>query len=517
MPRALSATLVASAAVAAAASAGAAAAATATLTIDVDHPLPAVEAGWPGVNIDTASLHNGIDLTDGYLRTLTKQLVDAGGVGGGGAPLLLRIGGTASNAMVYVPGDAPGHGDTVTDATLRGVDAFATAAGARVLFGLPYQRGRDGTWDPNENATALWASVASLGLQSFWGWSLGNELIGGAGVNSSVYGADYARFRAYVTAHAPGWAQAVFGPSAPGYPGAPVLSPFVDAAVAGGLTQDGGGWSFHAYAFKNCSLAVYTNKAAIEHIDYYLTSYSSLRDAIAPGVPLYLEEFATQAGGGCDGLSNRFVAGFFYVHALNLAGQRGIARVTRQDLIGWSFSSGVSHYPLAGPPGWVNASRDGLPTPHPDYFTTLLWRQLVGATPLPSTLAAGPSVNASLGLHAWCANDANAAALGYPAGSVAVAYINVGADDVALGLGGGLPASPRLEWLLTPPGGDLTADGVLLNGAPLGVDGGGAITLPVAGRAVQPGGPAPVLPAGSYGFLLLPGAGASAGCSGKAQ
>jgi hypothetical protein len=40
-------------------------------------------------------------------------------------------------------------------------------------------------------------------------------------------------------------------------------------------------------------------------MDYYYSSYVALRDAVAPGLPLYLEEFATQAGGGCDGLSNR--------------------------------------------------------------------------------------------------------------------------------------------------------------------------------------------------------------------
>ena len=111
----------------------------------------------------------------------------------------------------------------------------------------------------------------------------------------------------------------------------------------------------------------------------YMNDYISLSARVAPGLPLYLEEFATQAGGGCDGLSNRFVSGFWFLHTLGLAAERGIARVTRQDFVGWSFASGVSHYPLAGPPGWVSSAANGPPTPHPDYFSTVLFRQLVGA------------------------------------------------------------------------------------------------------------------------------------------
>ena len=73
----------------------------------------------------------------------------------------------------------------------------------------------------------------------------------------------------------------------------------------------------------------------------------------------YLEEMATQAGGGCDGLSNRFVSGFWFLHSLAQAGEFNVARVTRQDLAGWSFTSGVSHYPLTGSPGESASGGDG--------------------------------------------------------------------------------------------------------------------------------------------------------------
>lgn len=244
----------------------------------------------------------------------------------------------------------------------------------------------------------------------------------------------------------------------------------------------------------------------MERMDYYLSSYAGLR-VLAPGLPLYLEEFATQAGGGCDGLSNRFVSVLWYVHTLGLAGKRGIARVTRQDLVGWSFSSGVSRYTLLGPPGWVSTAADGLPTPHPDFFATALWRQLVGPAALSAEVAASPDVNATLGVHAWCAG----ADAGAPDGAVVLTFIHTGTAPLPLALGEGLAATPRIEWVLTPPGGNLTADAVLLNGEPLAVGPDGALpAVPVPGAGVPAGGAPIVLPPTSAGFLLLPNAGAQA-------
>lgn len=150
-----------------------------------------------------------------------------------------------------------------------------------------------------------------------------------------------------------------------------------------------------------------------------------------------------------------------------------------------------------------------MPTPHPDFFTALLWRQIVGAAPLASTLAAAPSVNATLGAYAWCAAPSAG-----PPGSVAVAYINLAADAVALSVEGVASSSPRLQYVLTAPGGNLTADAVLLNGAPLGVDGAGRLPAqPIPGAPVAAPGPLS-LPPFSYGFFVLTGADAGA-CGGR--
>jgi hypothetical protein len=251
---------------------------------------------------------------------------------------------------------------------------------------------------------------------------------------------------------------------------------------------------------------------------YYYGSYASLRDALAPGLALINEEAATQAGGGCEGLSDRFVSGFWWVHTLGLAASAGITRVHRQDVAGFSFNGRPSHYQLAGAAGWVNASSSGPLVPHPDWFATVLHKQLVGNAVLAATLGASPSVNASVAVHAWCTAEAS----GAPSGAVTLSYVNMGPDTVLLQLMTGPELPPRLEYFVEAAGSApytrtaqpppwLTADAILLNGAPLVVDGRGRLpTYPIPGRAVPSGAPTPELPPWSYGFIVLPNAEAAA-------
>lgn len=87
---------------------------------------------------------------------------------------------------------------------------------------------------------------------------------------------------------------------------------------------------------------------------------------------LVLEETATSPLGGCIGLSDRFIAGFYWLHALGMVGEAGFQQVNRQDLVGYSFTARPSQYALVGQPGWVNGA--GLLQPHPDYFTVRMPR-----------------------------------------------------------------------------------------------------------------------------------------------
>ena len=509
----------------------AAALANVAVSIDVDSPIQILRPGWLGTNIDTGSLTNHIDLTDPYLNTLARQI----GAANSNDVWSLRVGGSAANGIVYEPNGTPGrgpHGSTViTDGTLQALNAFAANANARIIFCVPYQT-TNGKWDPSITALPLWGAVGRMNLTSFWGWSLGNEIIGKAGFNNAQYAADYLAFAAAAQASAPAWAQALFGPSAPGFDAGPVVLGDFMNTTHGIYGPTHGAISLHAYAIQdNCTLAAYMNRTWLNHIDYYYAAFTSTRDVYAPGVDLYLEEMAAEAGGGCEGLSNRYVSGFFYVHALGMAAERGIQLVTRQDLVGWSFTSGVSHYTLAGPAGWSNSRANGLPTPHPDYFTHLLWRQLVGRTVLNATLISGShssssrpnfevdvkdDTSADVAVHAFCASSAKSSSSGSSSGAVVLAYINLGDSAVSVALqsasSGRAPIAdtPRIEYLLTATASNMTADALLLNGAPLAVDGNGRLAQPIPGAPVPAGGSQLSLPPQSYGLVVLPQAGAPA-------
>jgi hypothetical protein len=70
-----------------------------------------------------------------------------------------------------------------------------------------------------------------------------------------------------------------------------------------------------------------------------------------------------RTGAGCENITDRYVDGFFWLNILGAVASTGFDRLHRQDIAGWSFTGGMSHYQLAGPPGWVEGS--ALMTPHP--------------------------------------------------------------------------------------------------------------------------------------------------------
>jgi len=217
-------------------------------------------------------------------------------------------------------------------------------------------------------------------------------------------------------------------------------------------------------------------------------------DSIAPGVLLALEESACAPLGGHDGICNRFIDGFYFIHVLTAAAETGCHILHRQDVVGWSFTGLGSGYTLSGPPGWVNASLDGELNPHPDWFTMVLFKQLVGFMPLGDVVLSGNGAEIDdLDPHVWC---------GSKKGTVVFVYANTHGSEIHLTSVSGLMLTPRTEYFLTAP--ELTADEIHLNGK----------KMTVGNDAMLPEYPIPgnqatttplVLPANSYGFVVFSG------------
>jgi len=215
-------------------------------------------------------------------------------------------------------------------------------------------------------------------------------------------------------------------------------------------------------------------------------------DAIAPGVLLALEESACAPLGGHNGVCNRFIDGYYYIHTLAAAAETGCHIFHRQDIVGWSFTGLGSGYTLAGAPGWVNASIDGELDPHPDWFTVVLFKQLVGFMPLGNVSLAGDVAEIDdVDPHVWC---------GAKKGTVVLIYSSAHATPINLTGINGINISPRTEYFLTAP--SLTADEIWLNGKQMTVGTDAMLPqYPVPGNVATT---TPiVLPPNSYGYVVF--------------
>jgi hypothetical protein len=233
-----------------------------------------------------------------------------------------------------------------------------------------------------------------------------------------------------------------------------------------------------------------------------LANVSAISATVAPNMLLVLEEVAGSSGGGCDNVTDRFVAGFAWLPTLATVGASGFDRVHRQDIAGWSFAFGKSNYMLVGPPGWVNGSAELL-TPHPDYFTTLLWKQLVGRRVLVTGLTGDAD---SFFASAWCAS---ARAPYGDGGSVVVAWTNSASTLTTVALPRALARAAATSFLLSgspsPAGdaGDLVSDEVWLNGQQLVINDDGTLPAYPFDGATQPPAATVDVPPYSYGFLVF--------------
>ena len=233
---------------------------------------------------------------------------------------------------------------------------------------------------------------------------------------------------------------------------------------------------------------------------------------------------------GCANITDRFAGGFVHLHTIALGAAHHFDRIHRQDLVGWSFVTRASNYQLMGPPGWVNSTTTGGGplTPHPDYFTSLLWKQNVGDGDTDGTLrvlnASSIPARPDFALHVFCASRR------VSDGGAQIVYLNSGPDDIPIALArqGNTSYSEFLltataseyaafverrasrRWLqraadtgtAPPPPASLFSDTAYLNGVALAVDASG--TLPpgsLAGKDMPPGWM--VAPPYSYGFFTV--------------
>lgn len=241
----------------------------------------------------------------------------------------------------------------------------------------------------------------------------------------------------------------------------------------------------------------------------YESTMRALRDSYAPGKPLIMGETASYWAGGVANASNRYVSGFWYLQQSGYLAARGYWVQIRQDIAGGDYGL----LDLVQPNGDPNGPVAGF-LPNPDYWTSILWKMLVGPRVLRTNALDGDPESSGVWGWAFCTA---AHAPGAAPGDVTLIISNlntapVDVQTVMSGGAGGNAAVTRAEYLLLPPAGadPLLSQDVCLNHAPAPLRLQPDLSLPPLPATLADGSTAVHMPPLSYGFYHLRGAGVAA-------
>lgn len=430
------------------------------------------------------------DLVPGGGRTVAAYDFDRPGLVqlvGALAPAYLRIGGTASDQVYYDLGDRPspalpeGYRYRLTRTQWDAINRFAIACGLEVVFTLNAGRGPRGSgraWTP-DNAAALIAYTVGQGYPVAM-WALGNEpnffpFAHGLPIWAGQLAADYATLRRLLDDLAPD--ARLGGPSSPYWPVVGEMLPFLGSFLrrAGGLLDV---VTWHYYPQQSRRSPVATRRASARHAlsPRFLDTFAdcarrveAARNRHAPHAEIWLEETGNAQCGGEPGLSDRFIAGFWWLDQLGQAARRGHQVVIRQNLSGADY-------------GLLD---DASLTPNPDYWSSLLWRRLMGRA-----VFAAEAMESDPACRVFAHDTPDMPGLR------TVLALNLSRErGLQLQFADGLAATAF--YLVTAD--DLLGKAISINGSRPTVDAAGRPTLPPSLRPSEP----VELPPASYAFVVL--------------
>jgi heparanase len=362
-------------------------------------PNPSGPSGVP----DLYAYRPPIDLANPKLRKLAAAL----------GPAYLRVSGTWANSTYFAdaehaPSPPPGFKDVLSRPQWKGVVDFAAAVDAKIVTSMaisPGARDAAGVWTP-EQAERLIEFTRSIG-GGIAAAEFMNEpaiaAIGGApkGYDAAAYTRDFKLFERFARQAVPD--MVILGP------GSGDETAASDAAARDGsegaiasrdvLQQTGRDidvLSYHHYGAlsQRCTGVAGTRQSSLEEqalsehwlasTDRVLAFYKTLRDAFAPGKPVWLTETAEAACGG-NPQAATFLDTFRYLDQLGRLARAGVQVVMHNTLA-------ASDYGLLD---------ETTLTPRPNYWGALLWRKLVGAT----VLDPGVPIAVSQHVYSHCQRD----------------------------------------------------------------------------------------------------------------
>ncbi|XP_078668078.1 heparanase-like isoform X2 [Branchiostoma floridae x Branchiostoma belcheri] len=510
-----------------------------------------VRTDAPAAAHDTDRRFLSLALPIQFVRTGKHQLLRSQRfqtLAAGLAPAFLRLGGTAEDFLIFEPteediaklasgpeldlcalnkndstykweglgiGANETEGKVFKNFTMSEVEwdhlnSFTRCVGYDFIFGLNVLLRSGARWD-SSNAQLLLNYTAARGFKV--NWELGNEpnhfqKMSNRTINATTLGRDFRQLRSLLSSSPALKNSILAGPDTtrPKNKTLRFLKRFLQVAAS---VLDAVTWHQYYIDGSTAVLDNFTDPTLLDMLGRQITAVNRVVNTTAPGLPVWLGETSSAWGGGAPGLSDSFVSGFMWLDKLGLAARLSLDVVMRQSLF-------EANYAL------ISKDLDPLP----DYWLSLLYKQLVGSRVLNVKVTDESEVearnsseqqrtewemdrkSARIRVYAHCTNPNSPQQ--YQNGSVTLYVLNLHQDHRAsVRLGGNLAFKKVDKYLMTPHGEEgLTSRHVELNGRKLVmVD---DRTLPTLSPQKLPSNTTLLMPPLTFGFFVIPDAQAAA-------
>ncbi|EES05967.1 hypothetical protein BDA96_04G356700 [Sorghum bicolor] len=457
---------------------------------------------WPPEKCDYGTCSWGLDsllnlnLSNKILMNAVKAF----------SPLKLRLGGTLQDMVIYDTGDSrqPCTPFVKNTSAMFGfsqgclplhrwdeLNAFFQKTGPKVIFGLNALTGRvpmpdgslGGPWNYT-NAASFIRYTVNKGYD-IHGWELGNELSGsgvGARIDADQYAADVITLKHIIDSTYQS------NPSKP-----LVIAPggFFDAAWFTELISKTKPNQMNAITHHIYNLGPGVDDHLVQkildpsYLDGEASTFSNLQ-GILKSAGTSTVAWVGEAGGAYNSghhlVTDAFVFSFWYLDQLGMASKYDTKTYCRQTFVGGNY-------------GLLNTTTF---EPNPDYYSALLWHRLMGTKVLSTTFNGTNKIRA----YAHCAKNSEGITLllinldGNNTNHICVTSQGAQTQSARKesrmsyqipGLGEAAELT-RQEYHLTPKGGNLQSQQMLLNGNVLATDANGDIPKlePVQVEGTQP-------------------------------
>ncbi|XP_068609262.1 heparanase [Brachionichthys hirsutus] len=288
-----------------------------------------------------------------------------------------------------------------TEATVDLLHSFTNCSGMDLIFGLnALLRTADNSWN-SSNAQLLLDYCQSRSYKM--SWELGNEpnsFKKKAGIVLDGYqlGKDFTHLREIMSKTKFYHDAGLYGPDISQPRGrSDLLESFLRT---GSAAVNACTWHHYYVNGRNTSLQDFLDPEILDSLGFMIIKVLEEVQLVSPRKPIWLGETSSAYGGGAEGLSDAFVAGFMWMDKLGLAAELCVDVVMRQVLVGGAF------YDLI----------DGNLDPLPDYWLSVLYKRLVG----PEVLEVKSAGSKTVRLYLHCANRNS-----YGSGAVTLMSMNL--------------------------------------------------------------------------------------------